>query len=89
MSIIYMSIHVKYLEYCLEHSYVIPGWRTQQEPVRAVRWESRGSVEDQGGSGRLSRCILFGATSSTFPGGAGLFSHQMVYKELYFLSWIL
>lgn len=37
-----MRIHVKCLEYCLEHGYAVPGWRTQQaHNVRVVCWESR------------------------------------------------
>lgn len=89
MSLVYLTIRVKDLESCLEHSYIIPGERTQQERVRAVCWESRGPTEDRRGSGWLSRCILPGAGSSTFPGSAGLFSNPVAYSKLYFLSWIL
>ena len=85
-----MSIYGECLEYCLECSYVIPGWRTQLEhDVRAVCWQSRDSVEDLGRSGWLSRCILLGVRSSTFPGSVGLISRQAVYNELYAPSWTL
>lgn len=88
-SIAYMTFHMKDLQSCLRHSYVIPGGSTQQERVRTVCRESRGSTEDRRGSGWLSGGTLPGARSSTFPGSAGLFSNRMVYNELYFLSWIL
>lgn len=45
-----MSVHEKCIEYCLKHSYDIPGWRTRQEGDEgAAYWESRVSVKDQGG----------------------------------------
>lgn len=73
-----MSIHVKCLEYCLKqlrHSRVE---NTQQgHDGRAVCWESKDSVESQGRSGWLSRCILPGTRSSTFP---ELFFSQVVYN---------